>query len=104
MKIYIAGKITGLPDAEYTALFAAASAHAKHLGHTPLNPVELCAHLPAGSTWEQYMAICIKAIHNEAEAIWLLSNWTDSRGAQLEVEIGKLKGIPVLSLSGIPSL
>ena len=62
MNIYISGKITGTPKAEYEAKFLAAAGMIWGCGCTPINPMELTAHLPAGSDWEAYMEVCLQTI------------------------------------------
>ena len=74
MIIYISGAITNDPD--YRDKFAVAEMTIKYFGHTPLNP---CC-LPDGLTWEQYMKIDLAMI-DVADAICLLPDWQQSRGA-----------------------
>lgn len=79
MKVYIAGKITGDPD--YKAKFAEAARKLEAVGHIPLNP----ATLPEGMTTSDYMRICFAMI-DSADAAAFLSDYTDSAGAQLELQ------------------
>ena len=78
MIIYIAGKMTGLPDLGRGAFMEAASALEKS-GHTVINP----AVLPTVLKRNSYMPICL-AMLNAADAIFLLPGWEDSPGARLE--------------------
>lgn len=88
VKVYIAGRITG--DQRYREKFAEAEAALWEVGHIPLNP----AVLPEGMEKEDYMRICT-AMLDSADAIGLLSDWTASPGAQLEMHyadyVGKKK-------------
>lgn len=78
-KVYIAGKITGLDRAEVQRKFGAAEKLLRELGAIPFNP--LC--LPEGLDWEDYMPICLMAIQ-ACDAVYLLDNWRDSKGAKVE--------------------
>lgn len=79
MIVYIAGKMTGLPDLGRAA-FMAAEEHIANLGHIVLNP----ARLPEGMPKERYMPICL-AMLEQADAIFLLDGWEDSDGANIEL-------------------
>ena len=83
MRVYIAGKMTGLEDKGRKA-FQKAELQLKALGHVVLNP----AILPDGLLSHQYMPICL-AMLEQAEAIYLLDNWRDSPGAKLELEYAR---------------
>ena len=79
MKIYIAGKITDCTD--YKELFSRAEMELRLAGHTVLSP----AILPDGFDWGDFMHIC-KAMIDCCEAVFLLQNWQNSRGARQEME------------------
>lgn len=79
MKIYVAGKITGLNN--YKELFEKAELHLKDKGHNVMNP----AILPDGFDYEDYMKICFSMI-DVCDAIYFLKNWQDSTGAKREYE------------------
>ena len=87
MKVYIAGKISGLED--YKDNFARAQEMLESEGHIVLNP----ALLPEGMSAQDYMRICF-AMVDSADMVALLPNWVDSRGAALErdyaIYVGKL--------------
>lgn len=79
MKIYIAGKITGDPG--YRKKFHDAQ---EFLQKTRKNAVVLNpAVLPEGMRPKDYMRICL-AMLDSADEIYLLRDWHDSRGAQIE--------------------
>jgi len=83
MIVYIAGKMTGLEDLGRAA-FRKAQRELEKAGHVVLNP----AVLPDGLAPDAYMPICM-AMLNAAEAIYLLDNWEDSQGAQIEEAYAK---------------
>lgn len=89
MKIYIAGKITGLKN--YKENFSKAEEKLKNSGHLCMNPSTLSEGFP----WEIYMPICYKMI-DACDTVYLLKNWTDSKGAKLEFEYAKSKNMKIL--------
>lgn len=95
MKIYISGKITGLPAEEYKPLFQ----EAEDLLTTRFNAVEVinpCKidHLP-DATYEEYMLRDIAELFC-CDAIYMLPNWKDSRGARMEHAIAIEMDITVI--------
>ena len=78
MIIYIAGRMTGLPDLG-KASFDAAAEKLRGEGHIVLNP----ADLPVGMPVDRYMPICL-AMVNAADAVYMLKGWGSSPGAILE--------------------
>lgn len=81
MKIYIAGKITGLPRERMLHHFAEAENYLRQEGYTVLNPTVL----PEGLDYEDYMHICFAMI-DICDEVYLLNNWQDSPGAKREAE------------------
>jgi nucleoside 2-deoxyribosyltransferase len=78
MKVYIAGKITGLDN--YKELFAAKEKELTGLGYSVINP----AILPIGFEHHEYMHICYSMI-DVCDMVVFLDNWSDSVGAKLEM-------------------
>jgi len=93
MKIYISGKITGLPLHIAQEYFETIEQELKKANHAPVNPMNICPFDPA-HTWQHYMKEDIRVLI-DCEAIFMLDNWTDSRGAQLEHHIAKELGLKI---------
>lgn len=83
MKVYISGKITGLPLSEAEERFKDAEELISALNLTPVNPLK--NGLPRHSSWEEHMAKDIELL-KQCEAIFMLENWEDSRGAKIEYD------------------
>lgn len=88
-KIYIAGKITGEPD--YKQKFSETEEYFKTIGYAVLNP----ADLPSGMSPADYMRICL-AMVDTADAIYLLPNHIDSKGAEIELRYAEYIGKRIL--------
>lgn len=93
MKIYIAGKITGLPN--YMELFQAKQDELEAQGHAVINPAKLINILGTDFTHREYMHICFSLI-DLCDAIELLDNWRDSTGACMELDYSIEKGKTVV--------
>ncbi|WP_050608243.1 DUF4406 domain-containing protein [Clostridium niameyense] len=89
MKIYIAGKITGLKD--YKKIFKDAECKLKKEGNICMNP----SILPEGFPYEAYMPICTAMI-DQCDSVYMLNNWEDSKGARVELEYAKVTGKKIL--------
>lgn len=84
MKVYISGKISGLPIQEAKERFDNAQALLESCGLDPVNPMS--KEMPENATWEQHMVKDIELLLR-CDAIYLMDNWADSRGAQIEYDI-----------------
>jgi nucleoside 2-deoxyribosyltransferase len=87
-RIYIAGKMSGLPEMGYPA-FNAEAARLRALGYNVENPAEN----PEKPTWAAYMRQAIRQMLT-CDAVALLPNWKQSRGALIEHGIAIALGIP----------
>lgn len=108
MRLYIAGPMTGLPQFNYPAFFAAEEELLK-MGHIPLNPARndgetlndavASAGTPSNPThtWEWYLRRDIPHAVS-ADGIVVLPGWQQSRGATLEMHIATALGMPVYIL------
>lgn len=91
-KIYIAGKVTGLPQAEVVAKFEEAQLNFEKLGFEVVNPVEVVGTFD--TTWQDAMRLCIKAMMNCNEMV-LLPCWTHSKGALVERTLAESLGMNI---------
>jgi len=93
--LYIAGPMSGLPDSNYPAFFAAEDRLRAVGYHRILNPARsLC---PDGSSWDAYMRSALVMVA-QCEGIALLPGSHNSRGARLERQIAEAMGWPVARL------
>lgn len=95
MKVYVAGPMSGLPEFNYPAFFAAAKRLAA-IGHEPINPARLAGREEC-KTWLDFMRASLLDLA-VADGIALLPGWQDSRGAALERRIGEDLGLDVRRL------
>lgn len=86
MKIYISGKITGLPIGEVVAKFRDAERKIRKFGQTPINPLE--NGLPIEAEWADQMGKDIAQLLR-ADAIYMLPDWQHSDGATIEYLIAR---------------
>ena len=95
MKIYISGQITGLELEEAKVLFEEAEILLLERGYIPINPMKLNPHTD-GKTWKEYMLDDLDALF-DCEAIYLLDNWQESKGARIEYQIAKEMDMVILT-------
>src|SRR5690554_4752341 len=94
MKIYISGKISGLQPHEAHENFRHAEQALRAEGHETVNPLTKPGFDPDW-TWEQHMIEDIQLLL-ECDQVFMLENWTQSKGAQIEKQIAEIVGIPVI--------
>lgn len=92
MRIYIAGKMTGLPELNFPA-FHAEAARLRALGHEVINPTEI--NPDQHMTWLECMRTDIAALVF-CDAIQLLPGWQNSKGATLEHHIAERLGLHII--------
>lgn len=85
MKVYVAGKISGLPLDVARANFDKYEDILKAQGYEVVNPMKI-TKFEAGKAWIDYMLECIAELRT-CEAIFLQSNWMNSVGARAEHEL-----------------
>lgn len=96
-KIYLSGPMTGLPDLNFPAFNAAASA-LRAKGLHVINPAEIN---PEGEkTWHACMRADIKALC-DCDEIALLPGWENSAGAHVELNLAHRLGMRVVALEAL---
>lgn len=108
MKFYLAGPMTGIPQFNFPAFYAAAS-NLRACGIDIVSPAELDDAEDSGSamrskdgapgtgnsngkTWADFLARDVKLIADQVQGIIYLPGWQKSRGARLESFVGLLQG------------
>ena len=96
MKIYIAGPISKYLNqgANKTAFLDAAEA-IQEQGHDAVIPHDLIEHLDLHpiDDYEQIMDICLESLR-QCDAVAMLPNWRDSKGANIEYNYANRHKIP----------
>lgn len=92
MKVYISGRMTGVPENNAPA-FRAAEKRLKAMGHDPACPLD--NGMPETASWEQHMRADIIMLMT-CDAVALLPDWEDSKGSRGERAVAELVGIKVL--------
>ncbi len=97
MKLYIAGKISGLEYGLAYAKFADAAIFLRSIGHEPVNPMEVNGLDGGGNEhpWSEYMRRDIPVLLS-CDGIFLLPCWVDSKGARLEKHIADELGMTIV--------
>lgn len=91
MKVYISGQISGRTAAANEGAFYEAALKLESLGFEPVSPYRG----DEGMTWQDYMRRDIKLLM-ECDAIFMLSGWAISKGANIERELAKSLGFSVM--------
>jgi uncharacterized protein DUF4406 len=89
---YIAGKITGLPRGDVRDKFDVMAAQLSGMGYDVVKPL---AVYDETRDWDDAVRTDIKKML-ECDEVHLLSDWQDSRGAQLERDIALRLGMQVV--------
>lgn len=94
-KVYISGKISGIPLDRAKAKFEAAANVIRENGHRPVNPFD--NGLSDECDWKTHMKADI-AMMMECDEVHMLPCWSDSRGATIEHDLAISIGMPVVYL------
>lgn len=97
-KIYLAGPIANTTD--FVARFAKAREEVRALGYIPVCPIELNgvdkdSRREDADSRQAYLKADIRALL-EADGIYLLDGWWDSRGARMEYVIASTLDLLIL--------
>lgn len=92
-KIYISGKITGLPVQEAIAKFRSAAEKIRRFGFEPVSPFD--NGLPLEADWAEHIGKDISLLLR-CDAIYLLDDYEKSEGARIELCIALHRRMPVL--------
>ncbi|URM87018.1 nucleoside dexoyribosyltransferase [Arthrobacter phage Ruchi] len=90
--LYLAGPMSGLPEANYPA-FHAAAASLRRAGFEVLNPAENRAPSPEPE-WSDWMRLALGQLIR-ADGVAFLTGAGNSRGAALEMKLGDALGMEV---------
>ena len=94
-KIYIAGKIGGLTEEEYTKNFEEAEKYidSKLFQYISVSPLRLPHN--HDRSWQSYMKEDIAALV-KCDTVFALRNWRESPGATIEINLAISLGIDVI--------
>lgn len=93
-RVYISGKVTGLPYDDVLDKFAEAAEYLEEQGYEAVNPiVEVPFNKDYG--WFDYMGDDIKLL-GTCQAVYMLTDWMDSDGAQIEQHAAQTQGLNVM--------
>lgn len=95
MRTYIAGPMTGLPEMNRPAFYAAEDTLLS-LGHDPINPADVA--LAEGASWLDYMRQTTRLL-TTADAVCLLPGWENSSGARIERRWAMSVGLHITHLT-----
>jgi len=93
-KIYVAGKITGLPWEQVVQKFSEAQREIEALGFEVINPIILVNDPDTG--WKDAMIICLRAL-SKCHGVYFLPCTIDSRGAKIEMHHAILHNLELYS-------
>lgn len=83
MKIYIAGKYTGLPHHEAVEKFNRTRHELVKKGVPEEDIIIPTDHVPEGTTWHKAMEMLLPVLH-QCSAILMLHDWVSSKGSWIE--------------------
>lgn len=95
--IYISGAVTGLPYHEVYQKFKTAETHWRAKGWEVLNPCDLST---GDADWKEAMRISLAAV-TVSDAIYMLPDWTKSRGATMERYTASNLGIEIIEEAAV---
>ena len=90
-KVYIAGRVTGLPRDEAAKNFDRGMMHLLKNGFGFVNPLD---HVPEGASPIEAMNILLPIV-TKCDAILMLTDYKFSEGAQIEKQLARYCGLKV---------
>lgn len=101
---YLSGPMSGLPDGNLPA-FRETTARLRSLGLKIISPHELDETIEVvGVCWADYLRRDLAVLAGQCQGVIVMSGWTRSKGAQLEVHVARCLGMPVLSADNLEPL
>ncbi len=95
-RIFISGGISGVEN--YKERFDKVEEQLRRSGFAVVNPANLPKVLPESeTTHEEYMKVCLKIL-SMCDAICMLDNWEQSRGARQEYNYAIMHGMKIFHL------
>lgn len=92
MKIYIAGRVTGLPYESVKMKFEAAEKLLRESNFNAVNPLKIVGQ----KTGTREAMKKLLPVMLDCEAILLLADWEWSEGAKIELQLAKYAGLKVI--------
>ena len=86
MKVYIAGKVTGLEKAEVFKKFNESVSQLKKQGYITMSPAVLASN--EGFEHSDYMHVCFAMI-DVCDAVYMQKDWRNSKGARMDLQYAK---------------
>jgi len=97
MKVYISGRVTGLPYEEAWMNFQMVEDLLIEDGYDVVNPLR--NGLDPDDPWEAHMKEDIRLLMG-CDAIYMMDNWRSSAGANIEIGMAIMFGIRIMNESG----
>ena len=95
MRIYIAGKYTGLDHNEAVAKFRATKQRLIAAGFQHENIIDPTEHIPEGTPWQEAMDILLPMVET-SNMLYVQRDWYTSFGARNEINAASSRGILVV--------
>lgn len=92
MKIYIAGKYTGLQHNEAALKFSNTEKELIEAGVNPAHIINPISHVPEGTEWQEAMEICLPLLRT-CTAIFIQRDWWTSDGTRIEIDIARARSM-----------
>lgn len=94
-RLYLAGKISGLPEADVRTKFARAEDIYSELGFEVINPFQKVKEEGFDTCpWNKIMRVCLTHLL-ACDAVVMLHDWQESPGAMLEYDMARKVNMPI---------